>query len=189
MRFWLKTSLFLCLYYLSSCSFSSDNESLKTDLDSTIKYASSLDVDTINAENHTKFLSKDGYYQTTWGMLQDVKIEQTYFPKYKTSGYYAEFGASPLFLRDKNIQIEGYMIPYVIDSTSKTTHYFLSYYPNSTCFFCSGNGPETILQLKFDGKHRNFRSDEYLTFRGKLVLNNGNPGLLNYLLYNAKAVE
>jgi hypothetical protein len=182
----------LPLLILFSCN-SSDNTAKNFEIvsDTTLDDFSYLElkIDTIDSTNHTKYLNKDGSYSANWNMLQDIKIEQIYFPKHNANGNYADFGISPMFLKDKNISIEGYMIPYVVDSSSKELRYFLSYYPNSACFFCGGNGPETIMELKLKAGHRNFRSDEYLKFKGKLILNNGNPFMLNYLLYDAKPVE
>ncbi len=184
-------TLFLSCMLVFSCSQNEEQKAidLKNNSDTLVSDFSYITTDTIDSTNHKTYLDKNGYYSATWNMLQDVKIEETYFPKHNANGNYAEFGVSPLFLREKKITISGYMIPYIVDSTSKELRYFLSYYPNSACFFCGGNGPETILELMLNPEHRNFRSDEYLKFKGKLVLNNGNPFMLNYLLYNAEVIE
>lgn len=143
----------------------------------------------IDSSNHTQYLDPDGAYQVSWSILSDAKIELTYFPEHKASGYYAEFGKSSLFLREKTIKLSGYVIPFVTDSTTGKMKYVLSEYPNSECFFCGGAGPQSVMEIFLKPNQRRFREDEYLEFKGRLVLNNGNPWMLNYLLYEAEPME
>jgi len=142
----------------------------------------------IDSTNHEKFLTKNGY-EVNWNILSDVEIDLTYFPEHQASGYYAEFGSSPLFLKEKDISIEGYVVPFLVDTLKNEITYVLSQNPKSACFFCGASGPESVMELILKPGHRNYREDEYLKFKGNLVLNNGNPYRLNYLLYEAIEVE
>lgn len=166
--------------------------------DTTVVFTQSGDTDSsyvsvnrvkIDSTNHTKYLDQNGVYQVNWNILSDAKIELTYFPEHKASGYYAEFGSSSLFLREKPIRIAGYVIPFVTDSITGAMKYVLSEYPNSECFFCGGAGPQSVMEIFLKPHQRRFREDEYLEFKGRLVLNNGNPWMLNYLLYDAEPIE
>ena len=142
----------------------------------------------IDSTNHKKFLTKNGY-EINWNILSDVVMDLTFFPEHQASGYYAEFGTSPLFLREKDVAIEGYVIPFLVDTLKNEIIYVLSENPNSVCFFCGGSGPESVMELILKPGHRKYREDEYLSFKGNLVLNNGNPMRLNYLLYEAEELE
>lgn len=143
----------------------------------------------IDSSNHRDYLTKDNHYQVSWNMLQDVIIELKYYPEFNSKGNFATFGNSPLFLENKKVEVEGYVIPLVVDSASSTIRYILSFYPNSSCFFCGGGGPETVIDLKLKPKLRKYREDEYLRFRGSLKLNSDNPWELNYILDQAEAQE
>ena len=140
----------------------------------------------IDSTNHNKFLSKDGSYDINWNLLSDAVMDLTYFPEHQASGYYAEFGSSPLFLRDKVVAIEGYVVPFLVDTVKNEITYVLSQNPKSACFFCGAGGPESVMELILKPGHRKYREDEYLKFKVRLVLNNGNPMRLNYLLYDSE---
>jgi hypothetical protein len=188
----MKINCFECLvglliaFLLFSCGRSDKDSSQIGGDTSKTKAPDTLVVEYLDSTNHKQFLDKNGNYKINWGMLKDAKLELIYFPNYDAKGYYAEFGKSPLFLKDKRISIEGYVIPFLVDTAAAQYRYVLSYHPNSACFFCSGNGPETVMELKLKPNQRKFREDEYQRFTGKLVLNNGNPWMLNYLLYEAE---
>jgi hypothetical protein len=184
----------IVLFSLFSCGGESkkDPQDIEMIKDTVLDDFSYLEmkIDTIDSTNHTKFLDKDGYYKATWNMLLDVKISQRYFHKHQAEGMYPEFGISPLFLNAKNIKIDGYIIPLnVPEKEGDLFRYFVSFYPNSMCFYCGKNGPESIMELKLKPNQRKLREDEYVTVKGKLLLNNGNPFLLPYNLYDVEIVE
>jgi len=140
----------------------------------------------IDSSNHQKYLQKDGSYRINWGILGDVEIQPKYYEEYEAEGFYAYFGPSPVFLKNKTVVIEGYVIRLIIKEEQS---YFLSMNPNSSCFFCTNVGPETILELFLKPDHKKFLVDEYHKFKGRLELNNGNPWMLNYLLYEAEQIK
>jgi len=149
-----------------------------------------LDIVYIDSMNCQNFLNKDGSYEVNWNILSDVKIENTYFPKYGINGYLADFGKSPLFLENKEMTIEGYVIPFLVDSVNFNYTYVVSKYPNSACFFCGGGGgPETVIELALKPNHRHYRVDEYLMVKGILQLNNDDPTKVNYFLKDAEIIE
>jgi hypothetical protein len=94
----------------------------------------------------------------------------------------------PLFGKDiqksegEDFYITGYVIPVDIDED----FYVLSRYPFANCFFCGGAGPETVVDLQFDGKApREYATDERLTFAGKLRLNADDIYQMNYIIDGA----
>jgi len=63
--------------------------------------------------------------------------------------------------------------------------YVVSRYPYANCFFCGGGGPESVVDLRFTVKHRAYKTDERLTFKGKLKLNGDDVYQMNYILEGA----
>ena len=208
MQNWLKSSLlFIVFTVLCSCQGEEEHQetqppSPQEDSTDVIGFESTPNVDTleivrtdslrvfIDATNHEKFLNKNGTYEINWDLLADAKIESVYFPEHEAEGFYAEFGKSPSFLRGMSVKISGYVIPFDINENGrKFKRYVLSLYPNSGCFFCGGGGPESVMEIFLKTGQRDIRMDEYLTFRGRLVLNNGNPMMLSYLLYDVEILE
>ena len=84
-------------------------------------------------------------------------------------------------LAGKEVFITGYVIPVDYDAG----FFVVSKYPYANCFFCGGGGPESVVDLQFAGKHRNYKTDERLTFKGKLVLNADDIYKMNYILQGA----
>lgn len=119
-------------------------------------------------------------------MLQDVTFEDVY--NAERDEYYLKpiFGERVLALDDELIEISGYVIP--VDITSGL--YVLSAYPFSACYFCGGAGPESVVQMEFkEGTTDKFKTDDYLTFKGKFSLNSTNLEDLNYILRQVERSE
>lgn len=88
-------------------------------------------------------------------------------------------------LDGKEVTLKGYMLPTDIDGDS----YVLSANAYAACFFCGGAGVESVIGLWFDGKPpRRYKTDEVVTFRGRLVLNQTYDGFI-YLLQGVKEVR
>lgn len=125
-------------------------------------------------------LNKYEEYKTVrWWMLQDVTFEDVY--NAERDEYYLKpiFGDRVLALNNEYIEISGYVIP--VDITSGL--YVLSAYPFSACYFCGGAGPESVVQMEFKGDTKEkFKTDDYLTFKGKFSLNSTSLEDLNYIL-------
>jgi len=57
----------------------------------------------------------------------------------------------------------------------------------ASCFFCGGSGPETVAELRLHPKSiRRYATDEILSFKGTLMLNEKNSESLNYVILNAE---
>ncbi|MEM6963324.1 MAG: DUF3299 domain-containing protein, partial [Bacteroidota bacterium] len=66
----------------------------------------------------------------------------------------------------------------------------LSKNPNSSCFFCGGAGPETVLELELKPSAiERYEVDDLKTFKGILKLNKINDKHLTYLLTDAEPKE
>ncbi len=132
------------------------------------------------------FLSPNLYAQTGigWISLADVTFEEKKETADAILSYnQATFGEALKKLAGKEISITGYMIP--MDPMGIT--YVLSRNPNSTCFFCGGAGPETVLQLNMKPSAiKRYKTDDKLTFKGILQLNEKDIHSLTYVLEEAE---
>lgn len=120
--------------------------------------------------------------KVTWKQLSDVIFTRKYDEKLQMPMLYPSFSRSIKALNGKTVEISGYMVP--VDP--KGSVYVLSANPNSSCFFCGGSGPESVMALKFKGKKPEFETDDFIKVKGILRLNEKNIYELYYNLDNAE---
>jgi hypothetical protein len=121
----------------------------------------------------------------TWDQLTDVKFSKKYDATLGIELLTASFGESVKVLDGKEIIIKGYIIP--LDPLG--TQYVISRNPMASCFFCGGSGPETVAELRLHPKSiRRYATDELLSFKGILKLNQSNSASLNYVILNAERI-
>jgi len=125
-----------------------------------------------------------GQLDIGWISLADVTFEEKKENEADILTYnHATFGEAVAKLAGKEISITGYMIP--MDPMGIT--YVLSRNPNSTCFFCGGAGPETVLQLNMKPSAiKRYETDDRVTFKGTLQLNEKDIHTLTYVLEEAE---
>ena len=118
-----------------------------------------------------------------WGILADVEFEEKVDDETGLNLLEATFGEYVESLDGKLVSVTGFMIP--IDPFG--TAYVISQNPNSSCFFCGGAGPETIVGLRLKPQAvKRYETDEYKTFKGKLQLNKLNDKNFTYMLLDAE---
>jgi len=118
-----------------------------------------------------------------WSYLADVTFEEKFSEDLGYKLHHATFGNMVSEYEGKEIEISGYMIP--MDPMGIT--YVLSKNPNSSCFFCGGAGPETVLELELKASAiRRYEVDDLKTFRGVLIMNKVNDKQLTYVLKEAE---
>lgn len=119
--------------------------------------------------------------ELTWHTLTDVTFSQMYVQELDMYYWKPKFGASVKALEGKEVYITGYVIPVDYDEN----FYVVSRYPYANCYFCGGGGPESVCDLRFAGQNRKYKTDERLTFKGKLKLNATDVYQMNYILEGA----
>ncbi|MEN9348740.1 MAG: DUF3299 domain-containing protein [Flavobacteriales bacterium] len=120
--------------------------------------------------------------EVTWKTLADVQFKDVYVKELDAYYWKPTFGSSVKALENREIYITGYVIPVDYDAN----FYVVSRYPYANCFFCGGGGPESVVDLRFSGKPpRAYKTDERLTFKGKLKLNGDDVYSMNYILLGA----
>ncbi|GAB4335786.1 MAG: hypothetical protein OHK0038_13690 [Flammeovirgaceae bacterium] len=119
-----------------------------------------------------------------WAVLEDIDWEYKYSEIYQTQIGFPLFNDKVKALKGKEITLQGYFIPVMSDSEKEM---IFSAYPNSSCFYCGAAGIESVIGVYFK-KTQKFRTDQLVTFKGKLYLNNKETGLI-YQLTDAEVVE
>jgi hypothetical protein len=118
-----------------------------------------------------------------WNVLNDIVLEECFYEEIAEYYWCPEFGNIVKGLEGKTVALKGYILPL------QGNYFVLSLNPMASCFFCNGDaGPQTIVDLKFDGP-RFFKMDEQLTFKGKLRLNAKNIEELFYVFDHAEVYE
>jgi hypothetical protein len=80
--------------------------------------------------------------------------------------------------------VKGYLLPVDIEGEMVV----LSEFPFSSCFFCGGAGPESVIELRFKKSKLKFKPDEFATIQGIFRLNT-DEFALSYMLENAKRID
>jgi hypothetical protein len=121
----------------------------------------------------------------TWMQLSMITFEEQYDEN--TGTFYDQPVFPPMIkaLEGKLVSIKGYVIPMDVE----LNYYVVSAYPFSSCFFCGGAGPESVIDLQMKDKTLEFENDERVTFCGKLRLNTGTFFELPFILKEAEICE
>jgi uncharacterized membrane protein YcgQ (UPF0703/DUF1980 family) len=122
----------------------------------------------LNFRNETIGLNNPTFVQATdtvtWEMLSKVKYKRKEHEEYGLVNF-PMFSNELKELRGKTIIISGYIIP--LDSET----YVLSRYVYASCFFCGGAGAESIMGISFANLKKRLKTDQYVTLKGQLYLN------------------
>jgi len=184
--------LFLLAFIIFSCSPDSESTTEQSsDTDSTAAApvemperadtapeTNPIDIDT------SHFEYKNGALRLTWKMLSDVVFTDEYSEEVQAYVPYPTFGAQLQAIEGREVLVEGYVIP--LEETGDETILVLSAQPYSSCFFCGGAGPESVMDIKLrPGEGQKFTTDDRMAFRGKLRLNDDDLYFLNYILEDA----
>ena len=121
--------------------------------------------------------------QDGWSNFARVKFNARYFKEFKEHFLVPEFDSTIRALEGKEISIRGYYMPIdLVDSHA----IILSRYPYAQCFFCGGAGPESVVEVIFSAEHPKLKTDQIITVRGKLRLNDTDINHLNFILDNVE---
>ncbi|GAF03607.1 hypothetical protein [Saccharicrinis fermentans] len=122
-------------------------------------------------------------------LLNDVKIKYVYSIKYGTYLPKPKFGKDLVQLEGKEITLKGFFLPVDITGNIKV----ISYKPMEMCFFCTGSGIETIIEINtnedYDYRFKRLKTDDYILIKGVLTLNKDDYEHLVYVLNNVELVK
>lgn len=120
--------------------------------------------------------------EITWKDLADVNFVDKYFEMEGGYYLYPKFGESVKALEGTEVYLKGYIL--ALDP--ETGYYLLSSNPYSSCFFCGGAGPETVVEPEFRFIPERLEMDKIVTIKGRLKLNNDNIYQCNYIFEEAE---
>ena len=129
----------------------------------------------------------EDFTKIQWSDLSRIKFEKRYSKELQQLMPYPIFHESVKALDGKKIMISGYMIP--LEESPEQTIIVLSANPFSSCFFCGGAGPETVMDIKPKGKMKDIDMDKRVTVKGTLELNGDDFYNLYYILNDAELVD
>ena len=127
---------------------------------------------TTKEENIWKSLSKISY-KKEYDELMGFKIDKPVFSE------------SVKAMQGKEITIRGYIIP--VEGYKSHKEFIFSAFPYSSCFFCGGAGPETVMEVEaVEGVK--YAADAII-LKGTIQLNDKDVNRLMYKLVNAKVIK
>ena len=112
-------------------------------------------------------ISAYGQQEITWEDLSGVDYAYTFSEEQNAFSSKATFSQEVLALDGKKVTIEGYVLPLDLHGEMIV----LSEHPFSSCFFCTGVGQESVIELRIKRKTRKLKQDEVMRFSGILKLN------------------
>ena len=140
-----------------------------------------------SANDSIAYVYQDGAIVVDWDLLANVEFEEKFNEEVQALIPYPDFAPIVEGLEGKEIIIQGYIIP--TDETGQSDILVLSGAPFSSCFFCGGAGPESVMDIKLVKKMKQIKTDQVATFRGRLKLNATDLYYLNYILEEAEWLE
>jgi hypothetical protein len=125
-----------------------------------------------------------------WALLmKDVSIRYRYSLEHGAMVMVPLFGDQLTQYHDETITIKGFFLP--ADATGTTL--VLSYNPMEMCFFCTGSGVESVMEIEpADGQRRQFsrlQTDNFIEVKGRLRLNARDVMRLLYILEEAELIR
>lgn len=117
-----------------------------------------------------------------WEFLSQVNFKDHYFKELEAWYLVPQFSKEVQKADNKQVIIKGYVIPLDVADGK----YALSANPFSSCFFCGGSGPESVMTLQFAERPPRYKTDDVVRFTGTLILNKDDPDQFTYILKNAR---
>ena len=119
-----------------------------------------------------------------WSTLALMKFE-----RHKGNGTGEGSQIIPLIeaLDGTEVTVKGYVIP--LSGKKAQSHFMFSAYPYSSCYFCGGAGPETIMETFAKGGEKIEFSDTAITLKGTFRFTSRDPEDIMFTLENAILVK
>lgn len=107
-----------------------------------------------------------------WKKLLNVDWEYKYSEEFEMDVPFPIFSKEMKAMDGKEIVIKGFVLPVETEDGSL----MISAYPFSSCFFCGGAGPESVVAVFL--KNQREIDEEEASFKGTLHLNDEETGLI-----------
>jgi hypothetical protein len=122
-----------------------------------------------------------------WSTLGMVTFQSTFNQEYMMETKIPKISPSVEKIDGSVIEVEGYIIPLTGQLTQ--SHFMLSKFPQSTCFFCGKAGPETAMQVFMRDNKKVKINERKVKVRGTLIVNPKDASSLLYTLEDAIIFE
>lgn len=122
-----------------------------------------------------------------WSILGMVTFQSTFNQEYMMETKIPKISPSVEKIDGSVIEVEGYIIPLTGQLTQ--SHFMLSKFPQSTCFFCGKAGPETAMQVFMRDNKKVKINERKVKVRGTLIVNPKDASSLLYTLEDAIIFE
>ena len=122
-----------------------------------------------------------------WLTLGMVTFKSTYDPELLIETKVPKISPTIEKIDGTIIEVEGYIIPLTGQVTQ--SHFMLSKFPQSTCFFCGKAGPETAMQVFMRDNKKVKITERKVKVRGTLLVNPKDASSLLYTLEDAIIFE
>jgi hypothetical protein len=123
----------------------------------------------------------------TWATLSLVTFDRQFNEDFGMEIEVPRVSPAVRALEGKEIEVNGYIIP--LDGKREQSHVMLSAFPQSTCFFCGKAGPESAMQAFMKGGKKLRYTDEKVTLKGILRVNEKDITSLLYTMEDAVLVK
>ena len=123
--------------------------------------------------------------EVKWETLIDIEFKERYFKSIDMVANAPVFGSEQLALDGQVVKITGYVIPY----DEEANYLSLSANPYASCFFCGNASPASVMSMYLKDDNKNYRIDDFKTFKGTLYLNENDPDEFIYYLKNVEEVR
>ena len=176
---------FLFVFLLGACQAEAPKNEESLDNNSTIDTTANLVEEVIDSIpfDSSNYQFSEGAILLDWKLLSKVEFDEVYNEEVQAYIPYPKFDSTILAIDGKEVIIEGFIIP--VEETGEQSIVVLSANPFSSCFFCGGAGPESVMDIKLK-ESRRMEQDDIVQFRGKLKLNDTDLYYLNYILEEAE---
>lgn len=134
-------------------------------------------------------MSDMAHSQTTdpWTTLGMVTFDTKFDPDWGIDIQVPTFGPVIQAIEGQEIEVEGFIIP--LTGKVEQSHFMLSRYPQSMCFFCGAAGPETAMQVFTAGQKLVPYTDEKIKVKGVLRVNDKDVNNPLYTLEDASVIK
>ena len=122
-----------------------------------------------------------------WTTLGLVTFRTTYNPEYMMETKIPKISGAVEKIDGTIIEVEGYIIP--LTGQISQSHFMLSKFPQSTCFFCGKAGPEKAMQVFMKNNQKVKITERKVKVKGTLLVNPKDASSLLYTLENAEIFE
>lgn len=119
--------------------------------------------------------------KVSWNDLAQVTFRNVYNVNYDDYFLKPTFDTSVEALEGAKIKLTGYFLDF---SSEDDQFLLLSRNPMSSCFFCGGSGPESVVEVIFKNNTK-YKTDQIVEVIGVLELNDDDVDHCNYILRDA----